>query len=200
MASLVWSRLTSDQLGAEWTYVWVWKSKVKSLHEPFHPWEVWKPLLDPHPCRIGPSTFRKVPRVFCEVRFDPQGSQEDGRGSNSLGAMKGYKKVQQISIVLLVSLIPKCRTYILRSILYLWSHLDLHFPPSVAPVNEFSAGVCKWWNNIAKTYQPVGTCRLGNDTKGCYLGRCPQLLLACSSNLGRTANNTPSFEMVGGTN
>lgn len=112
--------------------------------------------------------------------------------------MKGYKKVQQISIVLLVSLIPKCHTYILRSILYLWSHLDLRFPPS-RPVNEFSAGVCKW-RNIAKTYQPVGTCSLGNDTKGCYLGRCPQLLLTRSSNLGRTANNTPSFEMVGGTN
>lgn len=75
-------------------------------------------------------------------------------------------------------------------------------------MNEFSAGecvcvcvcVCKLWNNIATTYQPVGICCLGNYKKGCYLGKCAQLLLTSSSNWGRAANHTPSFEMVGRTN
>lgn len=60
--------------------------------------------------------------------------------------------------------------------------------------------VCKLWNNIATTYQPVGICCLGNYKKGCYMGKCAQLLLTSSSNWGRAANHTPSFEMVGRTN
>ena len=70
--------------------------------------------------------------------WSPRGP-EYSRGSNSLGALSGYRKVQQIFTVLLVSLIPKCRTSVKKYSMYV---VTLRFTFSV--ISSSSEWVFSW--------------------------------------------------------
>lgn len=87
--------------------------------------------------------LQKSPQGFllCQV-WSSRGS-EDSRGSNSLGPLEGQRNVQQIVIVLLVSLIPECRTYMKK---YFVSVVTLRFTFfAISSFSELSfqlVGVC----------------------------------------------------------